>query len=107
MGSQEVDFSGSTQVALYFDRSLVRSFPNEDHLNRWNVSVALVALRCLCLGIVAAMSPQIQFIIDATKQPSPPIRANGPFPGSAASGTQSVYPSDLYCRRRETIVGSC
>jgi hypothetical protein len=64
-------------------------------VHRLSVFVASVALSCLCFGAVATVSPQVQFIIDATKQPSPPLRARGPFPGSAVPGHTTGLPVQL------------
>jgi len=64
-------------------------------MNRWKLLVAFVALHCLCLGVVVTVSPQAQLTIDATKQPSPPLRANGPYAGSASPGHSAALPIRL------------
>jgi len=50
---------------------------------------------CLALGVIVVASAQVQFTIDATKQPSPPLRANGPSPGSFTPGHSAALPVRL------------
>jgi hypothetical protein len=62
-------------------------------MNRSKLLVALVAL--LCSGVILVGSAQDELTIDATKQPSPPARGRGPFPGSTAPGHSAGLPIRL------------
>jgi hypothetical protein len=62
-------------------------------MDRWKLLVVLVAL--LCRGVVLVGSAQDQLTIDATKQPSPPARGRGPFPGSTTPGHSAGLPIRL------------
>src|SRR5713101_5487113 len=62
-------------------------------MNRSKLLVALVAL--LCPGVILVGSAQDELTIDATKQPSPPARGRGPFPGSTAPGHSAGLPIRL------------
>jgi hypothetical protein len=64
-------------------------------MNLWKPLVVLVASLCLGLEVMVVASAQVQLTIDATKQPSPPLRAHGPFPGSAAPGHSAALPIRL------------
>src|SRR5262244_741269 len=55
-----------------------------DPMNRLHSIVARLPL--LFLSIVLVDAAQNQFTIDATRQPAPPARARGPFPGSPTPG---------------------
>ena len=62
-------------------------------MDRWKVLAALIALACP--GVIFVGSAQEQLTIDATKQPSPPIRGRGPFPGSGNPGHSPGLPIQL------------
>jgi hypothetical protein len=53
-------------------------------MNRFHSVVAWFSLLFLCVMLVKAA--QNQFTIDATRQPAPPPRGRGPFPGSPTPG---------------------
>jgi hypothetical protein len=60
---------------------------------RRNFVTALLLLSCngrICPGLT-----QDQLIIDATEQPSPPVRARGPFPGSSRPGHSPGLPIQI------------
>jgi hypothetical protein len=67
---------------------------DEDLVNRCKSLMVLVAFLCLGLGAIV-VSAQVQLTIDATKQPSPPLRAHGPFPGSSSPGHSAALPIRL------------
>jgi hypothetical protein len=69
-----------------------RHYFYEDHVNQWKSLVVLVVFLCLGLGVIDVASAQVQLTIDATKQPSPPLRAHGPFPGSSTPGHSAALP---------------
>jgi hypothetical protein len=48
-----------------------------------------------CFGVVVVAWAQDQFTVDATRQPSPPLRGRGPFPGSATAGHSAGLPIRL------------
>jgi len=58
-----------------------------------NLAAALVALSWS--GAILVGSPPGQLSLDATKQPSPPARGRGPFPGSAHPGHSAGLPVRL------------
>jgi hypothetical protein len=62
-------------------------------MNRAKSVVAVIVFVGVCMGVVA--SPQAQLAINATKQPSPPLRSRGPFPGSATPGHSAALPIRL------------
>lgn len=62
-------------------------------MDRLKLLAALVAL--FSLGVVLVGSAQDQLTIDATKQPSPPARGRGPFPGSVTPGHSAGLPIQL------------
>jgi len=76
---------------LSLNQSDATVFDGEGNMSLWRLLVILFALSCP--GIVG--SAQDQLTIDATKQPSPPVRARGPFPGSATPGHSAGLPIRL------------
>jgi hypothetical protein len=64
-------------------------------MNRWKSLMVLTAFLCIGLGAVIVGSAQVPSAIDATKQPSPPLRARGPFPGSSTPGHSAALPIRL------------
>jgi hypothetical protein len=63
------------------------------NMNWPKLIVTLVVL--LCLAEVPVRAAQNQFTIDATKQPSPPVRGRGPYPGSTTPGHSADLPIRL------------
>jgi hypothetical protein len=62
-------------------------------MNRIDLFLVPFALSCLSVGLVVAA--QDPLIVDATAQPSPPLRGRGPFPGSASPGHSAGLPIRL------------
>lgn len=62
-------------------------------MNRLHSIVAAFPLLFLCVILVE--TAQNQFTIDATRQPGPPARARGPFPGSSSPGHSVNLPIRL------------
>jgi hypothetical protein len=62
-------------------------------MDRWKLVLALVALSWP--GAILVGSAQGQLTLDATKQPSPPLRGRGPFPGSVHPGHSAGLPIRL------------
>src|SRR3974390_3284657 len=64
-------------------------------LNRWTLLAGLIAFRFLFLDVGVVTLSQDELTIDAIKQPSPPLRSRGPFPGSTAPGHSAGLPIRL------------
>jgi len=62
-------------------------------MDQWKVLAALIALAFP--GVIFVGSAQEQLTIDATKQPSPPMRGRGPLPGSGNPGHSLSLPIQL------------
>ena len=97
---READFSGLGSEGVFEMRYTPPDFSHaryidEGHVNRWKSLVVLVAFVCLGLGVIVVVSAQVQLTIDATKQPSPPLRARGPIPGSSSPGHSAALPIRL------------
>jgi hypothetical protein len=59
------------------------------------LKLILILFALLSFGVVHLGLAQDPLTIDATKQPSPPMRAHGPFPGSTAPGHSAALPIRL------------
>lgn len=68
---------------------------NEEYMNRWMLLAGLIAFPFLFLDVMVVALAEDPLTIDATKQPSPPLRARGPFPGSPAPGHSAGLPIRL------------
>jgi hypothetical protein len=55
----------------------------------------LASLMALVVTVIVAGRAQEQFSVDATRQPLPPTRGRGPFPGSATAGHSRDLPVRL------------
>jgi hypothetical protein len=62
-------------------------------MNRWKGIVACFGLYCACTTLCG--ESHCQFTLDATRQPAPPLRGQGPFPGSALPGHSAGFPVRL------------
>jgi hypothetical protein len=62
-------------------------------MNRWRGIVACLGLYCVCATLCG--ESHCQFTLDATRQPVPPSRGMGPFPGSALPGHSAGFPVRL------------
>jgi hypothetical protein len=62
-------------------------------MDLWKALAALIALACP--GVIFVGSAQEQLTIDATKQPSPPLRGRGPFAGTGNPGHSPGLPIQL------------
>lgn len=65
-------------------------------MRRLNLLLPLVVL--LSPGLILVGLAQDQLTIDASKQPSPPARGRGPFPGSSSPGHSAGLPIRLELR---------
>jgi hypothetical protein len=61
-------------------------------MNRWKVIVSF-GLCCACTTLCG--ESRCQPALDATRQPAPPSRGRGPFPGSALPGHSAGFPVRL------------
>ena len=93
--SQDLAVKGDPRCAILRLIPCSRPCFDEVHVNRWKSLVVLVVFLCLGLGVMVVASAQVQLTIDATKQPSPPVRARGPFPDSATPGHSPGLPIRL------------
>jgi hypothetical protein len=64
-------------------------------MSRWTLLVGLIVSPLIFLNVRVVALAQDTLTIDATKQPSPPLRAHGPFPGSTAPGHSAGLPIRL------------
>lgn len=87
------------QVLLKYDIRhpilLTRFCLDEEHMSRSTLLVGLIVFAFLFPNIRVVAMAQEPLNIDATKQPSPPIRARGPFPGSTTPGHSAGLPIRL------------
>src|SRR5262245_12561341 len=67
--------------------------PRERPMNRLLSIVARLLPLFICVALIEAA--QNQFSVDATKQPAPPVRERGPFPGSPTPGHSGNLPVRL------------
>ena len=68
----------------------------EDAVRRLKLLLAFTVL--LSPGLILVGLAQDQLIIDASRQPSPPARGRGPFPGSPSPGHSADLPIRLELR---------
>jgi hypothetical protein len=68
---------------------------DEEHMSRWTLLVGLIVSAFLFLNVRLVALAQEPLTMDATKQPSPPLRGRGPFPGSTTPSHSARLPIRL------------